>query len=489
MTKERFSLQGQKAVYHVTIGLEVHAQIASRAKLFSSAPTAFGAAPNTQVTFVDAGFPGMLPVLNKKCVEQAAKTSLGLRGTLNKTSYFDRKNYFYPDLPQGYQITQFYKPIMEKGHLTIFREDGTEKVIRVNRLHIEQDAGKSLHDRDPNFSVIDLNRAGVGLMEIVSEPDLFSPEEAGTYVRTLRNLLVTLGTSDGNMEEGSLRVDANVSVAPIGDPLGTRVEIKNLNSVRFMQQAILYEAQRQISALESGNKVAQETRLYDTIKKETRAMRSKEDAQEYRYFPDPDLPPLVLDDTWVEELTQTLPELPDDKRARLQKETGLSLYDISVLMGDLSVLAFFEKALSLRDQATPKALANWVMSDFMAAANRLDGALNAHHFSPQHLVGIVEMVATDTLSGKMAKVVFEEAWETGEKPAVIVEKKGLVQISSTEELLPVIDALLEEEKQKVAAYKGGQEKLFGYFVGQLMKRTKGQANPGILNKLLKERLS
>lgn len=472
----------------MTIGLEVHAQIASDAKLFSDAPTRFGAEPNTQVSYVDAGFPGMLPVLNGKCVEQAVKTCLGLRGHINMTSLFDRKNYFYPDLPQGYQISQFFKPIMENGYLEIVNKGGTSKRIRINRLHIEQDAGKSIHDVNPDYSLVDLNRCGVGLMEIVTEPDLHSAEEAGSYVRTLRNLLIYLGSSDGNMEEGSLRVDANVSVAPVGGDLGTRVEIKNLNSVRFMQRAILYEAERQIEVIENGGSVVQETRLFDTETGETRRMRSKEDAQKYRYFPDPDLPPLVLDEAWVSGLRDALPELPDVKRTRFQDAYSLSFYDADVLTNDFDVLAFFEAALPLLKKATPKMLANWLMGDVLGAARRDGVALKGHAMTPQRLVNLLERIADKTISGKMAKDVFEESWENDRDPGEIIETRGLAQITSPELIESMIVRVLEGMPDKVTAYRAGQEKLFGFFVGAVMKETKGRAEPALVNALLRKTL-
>ncbi|TGW14887.1 Asp-tRNA(Asn)/Glu-tRNA(Gln) amidotransferase subunit GatB [bacterium NHP-B] len=488
MTTSRFTLSGHKGDYYVTIGLEVHAQIASQSKLFSSAPAGFGHAPNAQVSFVDAGFPGMLPVLNMFCVEQAVKTCLGLKGHINMTSLFDRKHYFYPDLPQGYQISQFFVPIMEAGSLQIADKQGEHKVIRINRLHIEQDAGKSLHDLDPHHSCIDLNRSGTGLMEIVSEPDLHSPEEAAAYVRKLRNLLVYLGTSDGNMEEGNLRMDVNVSVAQPGEPLGVRVEIKNLNSIRFMQQAIICEAERQIEGLEAGEVIEQETRLYDPDQKETLRMRSKEDAQQYRYAPDPDLPPLVLEEAWLSEIREALPELPDDKLARFQRDLGLPFYDADVLIHDLEVLAFFEKSVAFLQKATPKLLANWLITEVLGAVRRDDVSLAQHAMTPQRLVSLLEYIADGTLSGKMAKSVFEEAWQDNKDPRVIIEEKNLAQMSDEASLMAVIQACLAEESDKVAAYIAGQEKLFGYFIGQMMKKTKGRANPALLNALLKKEL-
>lgn len=484
-SSERFTLVGEKETYALTIGLEVHAQIASNAKLFSSAPTQFGAAPNAQVSFVDVAFPGMLPVLNERCVEQALKTSLGLEGTINLTSQFDRKNYFYPDLPQGYQITQFFKPIMENGFLDIDL-DGRHKRIRINRLHIEQDAGKSLHDAVAGYSGVDLNRVGVGLMEIVSEPDLTSADEAVAYVKKLRTVLMCLETSDGNMEEGSLRVDANVSMAPLGKPLGVRVEIKNLNSFRFMREAILYEARRHIDVLEAGGTIVQETRLFDAVKKETRPMRSKEDAQEYRYFPDPDLPPLVLKQSYVDQVKSQLPELPDAKAKRFQTTLGLNPYDAAVITADLDAAWFFEEALTHLKKASPKVLANWVMGDVIAARNKDSVAFKAHTFKPADLAALLDMIEDQTLSGKMAKQVFEESWAQRMSPAQVVEQKGLKQIASRDDLLPFINDVLSAESDKVAAYQGGKEKLFGFFVGQVMKKTQGRASPALLNTLLKE---
>lgn len=485
---KRFMLEGSTGTWLLTIGLEVHAQIASKAKLFSTASAAFGGDPNTHVSLVDVAFPGMLPVLSEYCVHQALKTSLGLEGSINLRSVFDRKNYFYPDLPQGYQISQFYTPIMQNGHLCI-EVEGKTKTIRINRLHIEQDAGKSLHDQHQDYSAVDLNRCGVGLMEIVSEPDLTSPEEAGAYVKKLRSLLQYLETSDGNMEEGSLRVDANVSVAKEGQPLGTRVEIKNLNSIRFMQQAIVAEAGRQITLLESGQVVNQETRLFNEVQRVTKPMRDKEDAQQYRYFPDPDIPPLVLEQAFVDQVRGQLPELPDAKKTRFQKDFSLSAYDAGLLVSDMEAAAFFEEAVSLLKKASPKILVNWLMGEVMAALNEAGLGLKDAPVKPKALVALVEMVATDRLSGKMAKEVFQDMWETGADPEGIVEKKGLKQLSSKEDLMPLIQQVLAAEADKVAAYKAGKDKLFGFFVGQVMKASKGAANPGLLNALLKEALN
>jgi len=489
MSSERLLLEGQSDRYALTIGLEVHAQIATKAKLFSRASTRFGAAPNTNVSLVDAAFPGMLPRLNQQCVMQALKTSLGLNGHINLTSYFDRKNYFYPDLPQGYQITQFYTPLMENGFLDIEDALGGTKRIRINRLHIEQDAGKSLHEEGSLYSAIDLNRVGVGLMEIVTDPDLTSPDEAITFLKKLRQILICLGTSDGSMEEGSLRVDANVSVALPLKPLGTRVEIKNLNSFRFLQQAVLYEAHRQISEIEKGNPIMQETRLFDTQKKETRSMRSKEDAQEYRYFPDPDLPPLVLDPQLVERVKAKMPELPEAKKQRFQKEFGLSTYDASIVTADLEVTCFFEETVTLLKHATPKLLTNWLMGEVIAAVNESGIALKANGFHPTHLAQLLELIATETLSGKMAKDVFQISWQTGDWPEDIVNQRGFKQINNREELEPLILEILNAHTEKVLAYQNGKEKLFGFFVGQVMKQTSGMANPTLLNRLLKELLA
>ncbi len=493
MNREVFSVedaifQGDTGPWEIVIGLEVHAQIISDSKLFSGSSTVFGAAPNTQVSFLDAGFPGILPILNQRCIEQAVKTGLGLQGRINTTSHFDRKSYFYPDLPTGYQISQFTCPLVEGGFLEVERKDGVLKSIGITRLHVEQDAGKSLHDLFPSASGIDLNRAGIGLMEIVSEPDIRTIEEAALYVKKLRTLLRCLGTCDGNMEEGSLRVDANVSVRRPGQPLGTRAEIKNLNSVRFLQQALTYEIKRQVTLLEAGDTLIQETRLFDTNVGETRSMRAKEDAADYRYFPDPDLLPLVLRQDWIEALRSSIPELPDEKKKRFEKAFGLSSYDAGLLVAEAEISTFFEEGVASLKKGTPKLYVNWLMGDFFGALNRDGLSITESPLTPSHLVELVELIADGTISGKIAKDLFQEMWETGSRPEALVEAKGLRQVSDGAEILRIIDGVLAKEPEKVAEYKEGKEKLFGYFVGLVMKEMKGRGNPSVVNELLKNAL-
>ncbi len=471
----------------MVIGLEVHAQIISKAKLFSGAATEFGAAPNAQVSFVDAGFPGMLPVINEKCVEQAVRTGLGLKAEINLTSVFDRKNYFYADLPQGYQISQYTQPIVGKGEILLDLADGSTRTVGITRLHLEQDAGKSLHDQSPNETYVDLNRSGVALMEIVSEPDMRSAEEAGAYLKKLRAILRYLGTCDGNMEEGSLRCDVNLSMRRKGTKeFGTRCEIKNVNSIRFVQQAIEYEARRQVEVLESGGEIRQETRLWDTGKGETRSMRSKENAHDYRYFPDPDLLPLVLDQCFVEGIKATLPELPDEKKARFISDYGLKPYDASVLVAEKASADFFEKAAKGRDG---KLAANWVTVELFGALNKLGKGIEESPVSAENLGALVGLISDQTISGRIAKEVFEEMLASGKPPAQIVEEKGLRQVTDTGAIEKAIDAILAANADKVAEYKAGKEKLFGFFVGQVMKSTGGKANPAMLNALLKKKLA
>jgi aspartyl-tRNA(Asn)/glutamyl-tRNA(Gln) amidotransferase subunit B len=479
-------IEGRTGLWEIVIGLEVHAQIVSQAKLFSGAATQFGAEPNTQVSTVDAGFPGMLPVINRHCVEQAVKTGLGLDAEINLVSVFDRKNYFYPDLPAGYQISQYLQPIVGHGRVVLDMPDGRAREIGITRLHLEQDAGKSLHDQHPSLTYVDLNRAGVGLMEIVSEPDLRSAEEAGFYLRKLRSILRYLGTCDGNMEEGSLRCDANVSVRRPGEPYGTRCEIKNLNSVRYVMQAIEYEARRQIELLEAGGTVAQQTRLFDVAQGVTRRMRSKEEAHDYRYFPDPDLLPLVLDPTWVEEMRASLPELPDAKRARFVSALGLSPQDAAVLVAEQPAARFFEEVAAGRDAKTA---ANWVTGDLFAALNRLGIGIDKSPLSPKQLGALIDLFADGTISGRLAKDVFAEMVATGADPGAIVEKKGLRQITDEGAIAAAIDAVLARETDKIAQYRAGREKLFGFFVGQVMRATQGKANPALVNELLTKKLS
>jgi aspartyl-tRNA(Asn)/glutamyl-tRNA(Gln) amidotransferase subunit B len=479
-------IEGRTGKWEMVLGLEVHAQVVSKAKLFSGAATDFGAEPNTQVSFVDAAFPGMLPVINRYCVEQAVRTGLGLKAQINLRSVFDRKNYFYADLPAGYQISQYTQPIVGKGTIQLDLPGGETRTVGITRLHLEQDAGKSLHDQSPTETYVDLNRAGVALMEIVSEPDMRSAEEAAAYLRTLRSILRYLGTCDGNMEEGSMRCDVNVSVRKPGAPLGTRCEIKNVNSVRFVMQAIEYEARRQIEILEDGGRIDQETRLFDNAKGETRSMRSKEHAHDYRYFPDPDLLPLELDPAMVERIRASLPELPDEKKARFVREYGLNAYDAGVLVGEKASADFYEAVAKGRD---PKVAANWVTGDYFGYHNKSGLEIAGAPVDAAKLGGLIDLIADGTLSGRLAKEVFEHMWASGRPAADIVAEKGLKQVTDTGAIEQAIDAVMKEQADKVAEYRGGKDKLFGYFVGQVMKRTQGKANPAALNELLKKKLS
>ena len=475
--------------WETIIGLEVHAQIISKSKLFSGASTNFGSEPNTQVSLVDAAMPGMLPVINKDCVEQAIKTGLGLNAKINKRSVFDRKNYFYPDLPQGYQISQFTQPIVGEGSIEIDLKDGSSKKIGITRLHLEQDAGKSVHDIEPTKSYIDLNRSGVALMEIVSEPDIRSAEEAQEYVKKLRSILRYIGTCDGNMEEGSLRCDVNISVRKKGDELGTRAEIKNVNSIKSIGQAIDYEFERQTEIINSGGKVDQETRLFDEKKGETRSMRSKEEAHDYRYFPDPDLPPLEFSDGWIDEIKKNLPELPDVKKENLIDEYKISSYDASILVSDKNNVEFFDKIISENKKRNPKNVANWIIGELFALLNKNNLEIKDSPIKAENLGELIDYIEDQTISGKIAKTVFEEMFNTKKRAKDIIEKKGLKQITDTGEIESLIDKVLENNKDKVDEYKSGKEKLFGYFVGQVMQETKGTANPGIVNDILKKKLA
>ena len=479
-------LQGATGDWEMVIGLEVHAQITSNAKLFSGAATEFGAEPNTQVSFVDAGMPGMLPVINRVCVEQAVRTGLGLKAQINKVSVFDRKNYFYADLPAGYQISQYLQPIVGKGTIILDLAGGETREVGITRLHLEQDAGKSLHDQDPSSSYVDLNRAGVALMEIVSEPDMRTAEEAGVYLRKLRSILRYLGTCDGNMEQGSMRADVNVSVRKPGAPFGTRCEIKNVNSIRYVQQAIEYEARRQIDLIEDGGTIKQETRLYDARKGETRSMRSKEDAHDYRYFPDPDLLPLVVQDSLIMSIAESLPELPDEKKARLVLDYGIPPYDASVLILEKERADFFEAVAKGRDS---KLSANWVTGELFAALNRTGRDVTDSPISAAKLGGLIDLISNNTISGRIAKDVFEIMLETGKDAAAIVEEKGLRQVTDTGAIEGVIDAVLAANVDKLAEYRSGKDKLFGFFVGQVMKQSGGKANPALVNELLKKKLA
>ncbi len=480
-----YTVAGTEGDWEIVCGLEVHAQVTSQAKLFSGASTEFGAEPNSQVSFVDAGFPGMLPVVNAECVAQAVRTGLGLDAQINLVSRFDRKNYFYADLPQGYQISQLFHPIVGAGHVEI-EVAGSTRRIGVTRLHLEQDAGKSLHDQDAARSFIDLNRSGVALMEIVSEPDIRSPEEAGAYLRKLRSILRYLGTCDGNMEEGSMRADVNVSVRKHGEPFRTRCEVKNVSSIRFVMQAIESEARRQVDLWESGKEVDQETRLYDSVRGETRSMRSKEDAHDYRYFPDPDLLPLVLDEAWVDGLRAQLPELPDAKRSRFVSQYGLSPYDAGVLVAEQATATFFEAVAGGRDA---KAAANWVMGDLFAALNRTGRPIEDSPVSAAYLAEMLDLLADGTINGRIAKDVFEAMVETGERPGAIVESRGLRQVTDSSAIDAAIAAVLVANADKVEQYRSGKDKLFGFFVGQVMKATGGKGNPALINEALKARLS
>jgi aspartyl-tRNA(Asn)/glutamyl-tRNA(Gln) amidotransferase subunit B len=477
-------VEGKTGSWEVVIGLEVHAQIISNTKLFSGAPTGFGAEPNAQVSFVDAAFPGMLPVLNRVCVEQAVRTGLGLNAEINLTSVFERKNYFYQDLPAGYQISQYLHPIVGKGQLKIELADGETKMIGITRLHLEQDAGKSLHDQHPNRTYIDLNRAGVALMEIVSEPDIRSPEEAGAYVRKLRSILRYIGSCDGNMEQGNLRCDVNISVRRPGAELGTRCEIKNVNSVRFVMLAIDYEVQRQIEIIESGGHIIQETRLFDPALGTTRTMRTKEDAHDYRYFPDPDLLPLRLTEDFVAQQKAKLPELPDQKKERFIKQYNLPSYDADFLTAERELANFYEEAAKDVDG---KLAANWVMGDFSAAMNK-SGGLDKVPVTAKSLNALVKLIGNGTISGRMAKDVFIDMLETGKDPESIVNEKGMVQVSDTASIEKLIDDVLAQNQDKVAEYRSGKDKLFGFFVGQTMKASQGKANPQLLNELLLKKL-
>ena len=478
-------VEGRTGEWEVVIGLEVHAQVQSSAKLFSGAPTAFGAEPNANVSLVDAAMPGMLPVINQECVDQAVRTGLGLNAEINLVSVFDRKNYFYADLPQGYQISQYKQPIVGEGVLRLDMPDGTTREIGIERLHLEQDAGKSMHDQHPSKSYIDLNRTGVALMEIVSKPDMRSAAEAAAYVRKLRSILRYLGTCDGNMEEGSLRADVNVSVRRPGAEFGTRTETKNLNSMRFIQQAIDYEVARQIEIIEDGGEIDQETRLFDTGTGTTRAMRSKEDAHDYRYFPDPDLLPLVIHAEEVAALKAALPELPDAIRDRLTDEYGLSPYDAAVITEERETAAYYEAASTGRDR---KLVANWMTVELFGALNKSGQSLDACQVAPEALGGLVGLIEDGTISGKIAKDVFAEMFETGRDAAAIVAEKGLKQVSDSGAIEAMINDVIAANADKVAEYRGGKDKLFGFFVGQVMKASKGQANPGMVNQLLRAKL-
>ena len=488
-------IAGAKHDWELVIGMEVHAQVSSNAKLFSGASTAFGAEPNSNVAFVDAAMPGMLPVINEYCVEQAVRTGLGLKADINLVSAFDRKNYFYPDLPQGYQISQLYHPIVGEGEVLVELGDGTARMVRIERIHMEQDAGKSIHDMDPNMSFVDLNRTGVCLMEIVSRPDIRGPEEAAAYIAKLRQIMRYLGTCDGNMQNGNLRADVNVSVCLPGQyekymetqdfsHLGTRCEIKNMNSMRFIQQAIEYEARRQIAIVEAGGEIDQETRLYDPDKGETRSMRSKEEAHDYRYFPDPDLMPLEIEQAWVDDIAAKLPELPDDKKARFISDFGLSDYDASVLTAEVESAAFFEKAAEGRDG---KLAANWVINELFGRLKKEDHDITESPVSPEQLGGIVDLITKGDISGKIAKDLFEIVYTEGGDPAEIVEKRGMKQVTDTGAIESAVEEVIAANPAQVEKAKQNP-KLAGWFVGQVMKATGGKANPKAVNEIVQAKL-
>lgn len=481
-----YVIKGETGDWEIVVGLEVHCEVISKAKLFSGAPTAFGAEANTQVSFIDAGFPGMLPVINHECVRQAVRTGFGLNAKINKKSIFARKNYYYADLPNGYQISQSDMPIISDGYIDVDLEDGSTRRIGIERLHLEQDAGKLMHDQHPTKSFVDLNRAGVALMEIVSRPDIRSPEEAGAYLRKLRSIVRYIGSCDGNMDEGSMRCDANVSVRRPGKPFGTRAEIKNVNSIRFVMQAIEYEAMRQVELLESGGRVVQETRKFDSVKGETKSMRSKETAMDYRYFYDPDLIPLVLDEDEIERLRSEMPELPDAKKKRFMEDFGLPAYDAGQLVSEKETAAYFEKAAAGHDA---KKVANWIMGDLFATLNRLGKKITESPVSPENLGRMVDLINDNTISGRIAKDVFQFMAEEGKDPDTIIEEKGLKQVTDTSAIEKIIDEVMAANPDKVAEYRGGKDKLIGWFVGQTMRASQGKANPGMLNDLLKKKLA
>ena len=484
-------IKGEKFNWEVVVGLEVHAQVKSNSKLFSSSSTKFGSTPNSQVSLVDAAMPGMLPVINEYCIEQAVKAGLGLKAKINKYSVFDRKNYFYADLPQGYQISQYKFPIVGKGIITIDLPNGTSKEIRIVRLHLEQDAGKSLHDQHPSKTYVDLNRSGVALMEIVSEPDIRSSEEAGIYISKLRTILKYLDVCDGNMQEGSLRADVNISVKKPNDQYGTRCEIKNLNSIKFIKQAIDYEAKRQINIIENGELIEQNTLLFDTQSGKTKPMRSKEQAHDYRYFPDPDLLPLKLTDAFIEDIKKNIPELPDQRKSRYINNYNLSNYDASILTSEKETSDYFDKVInSDKDlRIYSKIIVNWITSELFAFLKKENVKIEDSPVSPNNLGELIKLIITDKISGKIAKEVFEEMFNTSKSPETIVEDKGLTQVSDSKEIERIIDNILYYNKDKVVEYKKGRTKLLGYFVGQVMRESKGKANPKILNQILSKKLS
>ena len=486
MSKDKdYLIEKNGKKYEVVIGLEVHAQVLSESKLFSTSPTKFGAEPNTQVSLVDVAFPGMLPVINEFCIKQAIKTGIGLNAKINNKSIFDRKNYFYADLPQGYQISQYKDPIVGEGSV-VLDLTSRSKTVGIERLHLEQDAGKSIHDIDPKNTLVDLNRSGVALMEIVSKPDLRSPEEVNAYIKKLRSIMRYLGTCDGNMQEGSLRADVNVSVRKHGeDKYGTRCEIKNVNSIKFMQMAIEYEANRQVDILEEGGKIDQETRLFDTKKNETRSMRSKEDAHDYRYFPDPDLLPLEFDNDYVEKIRKEIPELPDQKKSRFIEKFNLSSYEANILVSDLETSKYFEVVIKNSDV---KLAANWITGELFALLNEKNLEITESPISAKNLSKLINLIKDGTISGKIAKTVFEIMSDGDKDPNNVVKDKDLKQQSDPKELEKLIEKVINENQDKVKEYKSGKEKLFGFFVGQAMKVSGGKANPQLVNEILKKKL-
>ncbi len=495
-----YRIQGATGEWEVVIGLEVHAQVTSKSKLFSGSAAAFGAEPNSQVSLVDAAMPGMLPVPNRECIRQAVRTGMAIEAQINKWSRFDRKNYFYADLPQGYQISQLYHPLVGEGSLTIDADPkggiAEDKVIGIERIHVEQDAGKLMHDQHPTMSYVDLNRSGVALMEIVSRPDMRSPAEAGAYLSKLRTILRYVGSCDGNMDQGSMRADVNVSVRRPGEPFGTRTETKNVNSVRFVMQAIEHEANRQVDVLESGGAIVQETRLFDPDSGSTRSMRSKEDAHDYRYFPDPDLLPLELDDAFLDECRASLPELPDAKRHRYESDLGLSAYNAGVLTADVETARWFEVLLTAAAKAQGKSeadaakqAANWLISELFGALNKLGKSLEDSPVGPEAGAELLALVGDGTISGSIAKQVLEKMLETGDGAATIVEREGLKQESDTGAIETAVDGILAANADKVEQYKAGKEALFGFFVGQTMKAMQGKANPQVVNQILKQKLA
>ena len=485
MSKDKdYLIEKNGKKYEVVIGLEVHAQVLSESKLFSTSPTKFGAEPNTQVSLVDAAFPGMLPVINEFCIKQAIKTGIGLNAKINNKSIFDRKNYFYADLPQGYQISQYKDPIVGEGSV-VLDLTSRSKTVGIERLHLEQDAGKSIHDIDPKNTLVDLNRSGVALMEIVSKPDLRSPEEVNAYIKKLRSIMRYLGTCDGNMQEGSLRADVNVSVRKHGeDKYGTRCEIKNVNSIKFMQMAIEYEANRQVDILEEGGKIDQETRLFDTKKNETRSMRSKEDAHDYRYFPDPDLLPLEFDNDYIEKIRKEIPELPDQKKSRFIEKFNLSSYEANILVSDLETSKYFEVVIKNSDV---KLAANWITGELFALLNEKNLEITESPISAKNLSKLINLIKDGTISGKIAKTVFEIMSDGDKDPNNVVKDKDLKQQSDPKELEKLIEKVINENQDKVKEYKSGKEKLFGFFVGQAMKASGGKANPQLVNEILKKK--